>query len=173
MWHSCDSTCFRCLTPPYRASAHSALSSALSFTHCSHDSLHPDLNERVFVICAQLHHTTQPLLSATRCGPLRFVGTWAGTFLLQTYTIRPAVVAPAPTPDSVQLTCWSFDVLHVASAAPQCTWACRRDLPSTGPGFGSSGMLIAGRPCRGCIFLPAADLGRLSVGTGTWLVQAP
>ena len=54
-----------------------------------------------------------------------------------------------------------LDGVDTLACCSPCPWACRcrRDLPSTGPG--SSGMLIAGRAFRGCLFLASRLKGDL------------
>ena len=80
------------------------------------------------------------MLSAIWVGLLRFVGTWAGTFLLQTETTGQAVVALAPTRARLVPSDLLDGVDTLACCSP-CPWACysQRDLPGTG----SSGILIA------------------------------
>ena len=94
------------------------------------------------------------MLSAIRVRLLRFVGTCAGTFLLQTETTSQAVDALAPTRARLVPSDLLDGVDTLAAAAACCSpcpSACRgqRDLSSTG----SSGILITGGAFRGCLLI--------------------
>ena len=58
------------------------------------------------------------MLSATRGGLLRFVGTWAGTFLLQTETTGQPVIALAPTQDRPSGVWDGFDTPACCNPSP-------------------------------------------------------
>ena len=104
------------------------------------------------------------MLSAIRVRLLRFVGTCAGTFLLQTETTGQAVVALAPTrarlvPSDLLDGVDTLAAVAACHGCSPCPSACRgrRDLSSTG----SSGILITGGAFRGCLLIAGRLKGRL------------